>query len=490
MAGVADRHHPAARGGGTHQRGRVGPAAHRLLGGPQVGPTEQQPGVEQQHGGVPATRDRLGARGRHDHGTLVVARSASTWPLEDDCRTVTPGSARPISSAVRASPSTGARSPCPPHSGQVHPAATGRAPGAHRRPVARGDAQRAVADRAVGRRAAVVARQPGRVADSRRLHQHRPGATPSRSSRSASRGSREWAAGSRPVAARRRRRPTRSRTVARGAWTSLAQPVRTRYSASTLRAWAASTAAQPVWLGAQEQHLAGVGVRRPRLVEEVVAVVPDRHQAEVVHRREGGGAGADDHAHGPASYGQEGGVALGRARVGAEHDVAALAQAVGQGGVEPGHVAVVGSADQRAAPAGDGRDDGLGEQVGPVVAGQHRPHRPRRAALAPARRAAASPPSYAAADSAARSAVSRWRSAPTAASRWWRGAAGRRAAARRSGCRRSARPPAAVSSAIVGGEHRLGTDHAPQGLQRAGVLGGRRRARSRTRRRPGRRSAP
>ena len=38
----------------------------------------------------------------------------------------------------------------------------------------------------------------------------------------------------------------RSRTRSRGAATSVAQPVRRRYSASTLRAWAASTAAQPV----------------------------------------------------------------------------------------------------------------------------------------------------------------------------------------------------------------------------------------------------
>ena len=40
----------------------------------------------------------------------------------------------------------------------------------------------------------------------------------------------------------------------------------------------------PGLLGPHEQHLAGVRVRRPRLGEQVVAVVPDRHQPEIVNR--------------------------------------------------------------------------------------------------------------------------------------------------------------------------------------------------------------
>jgi hypothetical protein len=52
--------------------------------------------------------------------------------------------------------------------------------------------------------------------------------------------------------------------------------------------------------GAGEQNLARVGVRRPGLGMQVVAVVPDRHEAEVGHRCEGRGARADDDAARPA----------------------------------------------------------------------------------------------------------------------------------------------------------------------------------------------
>ena len=48
--------------------------------------------------------------------------------------------------------------------------------------------------------------------------------------------------------------------------------------------------------GAQRQHLAGVRVGRVPLGVQVVAVVPDHGQPEVAHRREHGGAGADDGA--------------------------------------------------------------------------------------------------------------------------------------------------------------------------------------------------
>ena len=131
-------------------------------------------------------------------------------------------------------------------------------------------------------------------------------------------------------------------------------------------------------LRAHQEHLAGVGVRRPRLVVQVVTVVPDRYQAEVLHRREHGCSGADHDAHGPAPDRQEGAVALGRAGVRRQHDVAALAHPLGERGVEAGHVAMVGHADQRS-PAGAGRrDHGLGQHLGPVVAGQDRPDGPGR----------------------------------------------------------------------------------------------------------------
>ena len=58
-------------------------------------------------------------------------------------------------------------------------------------------------------------------------------------------------------------------------------------------------------LGAHEQHLAGVGVRRPRLVVQVVAVVPDRDQSEVAHRRERRGSRADHDPDGTAGDREE-----------------------------------------------------------------------------------------------------------------------------------------------------------------------------------------
>ena len=84
-----------------------------------------------------------------------------------------------------------------------------------------------------------------------------------------------------------------------------------RYSASTRAGEAADQRGGALALGAQQQHLAGVRVRRPGLGVQVVAVVPDRHQAEVVDRREGGGAGADDDPPRAARDGEE--VAVARA---------------------------------------------------------------------------------------------------------------------------------------------------------------------------------
>ena len=106
-------------------------------------------------------------------------------------------------------------------------------------------------------------------------------------------------------------------------------------------------------LGPRQQHLAGMGVRRARLGVEVVAVVPDRHQPEVVHRREGRRTGADHDPPGAAGDGEELAVAAGRARAGGEHDVVPGPEHLGEGGVDAGHVAVVGDAEHAPAPAGE-----------------------------------------------------------------------------------------------------------------------------------------
>ena len=245
-----------------------------------------------------------------------------------------------------------------------------------------------MADGAEGRRTAAVAGEPGRVADARRLHQHRPRLD-----------------GVAQQVERLGRHPGRAGTgVALEVVVGVAGQVHgdaLAYDVARADDLGGPAGAEEVLrldaarvrrqhgraaglLRAHEQHLAGVGVRRPRLVVEVVTVVPDRHQAEVLHRREHGGAGADHDAHRPAADRQERAVALRRAGVGRQHHVAALPQPLGERRVEPSDVAVVGHADERAAARGGGRDHGLGQDLGPVVAGQHRPDGAGRLARPPA----------------------------------------------------------------------------------------------------------
>ena len=110
---------------------------------------------------------------------------------------------------------------------------------------------------------------------------------------------------------------TRSRSTSRGAAISWAQPELTSCWASTERAKPPTRSRGLLLLGAQQQHLAGVGVGRARLGVEVVAVVPDRDQAEVVDRREGGRAGAEHDPAAAARDSEEVAVAGGGAGVGA-----------------------------------------------------------------------------------------------------------------------------------------------------------------------------
>ena len=261
--------------------------------------------------------------------------------------------------------------------GAVPAGGGGGAPGALGRARGPAQAQRPVADGALGRGAAAVAGQPGRVARPRRLHQHRPvlDGLAQQGERLAGQPGRPCpgVAGEVVVGvAGQAHRDAGPDDVAGGH--DLGGPVG---ADEVLRLDAAGVGRQQGGgaglLGAHEQDLAGVGVRRPRLVVQVVAVVPDRDQAEVVHRCERGGPGADDDAHRPAADRQEGAVALGRTRVRGEHDVPALAETLGQGGVETVDVAVVGHADEGAPAGRRGRGHRLGQEVGPVVAGHDGP---------------------------------------------------------------------------------------------------------------------
>jgi hypothetical protein len=133
--------------------------------------------------------------------------------------------------------------------------------------------------------------------------------------------------------------------------------------------------------GAQQQDVAGVGVRRPRLGVQVVAVVPDRDEAQVGHRCERRPATPDHDPPGAPRDGQEVAVARGRTRARGQHHVVALAEEREQRGVEARGVLAVGHAQHGSAAVAQGRGSSLGEHGGPVVAGGGRPHRARGAAL-------------------------------------------------------------------------------------------------------------
>ena len=386
--------------------------------------------------------------------------------------------AQPAASALRAPPRVG---------GGAAPA-TGRW---CRRP---GERQRAGADRAPRRGPAALARQGERVARARRLHEHRPVAQACRAAR---RGPR---AGSGPgvrVAFDARvgrpadphREPLAEQVAGGG---DLLRPARAE---QVLGLHAAREATQErgraLALGAQQQRLAGVGVGRPRLGVEVVTVVPDRHQAEVVHRRERRAAGADHDPPGAARDRQEVAVAGGRTAVGGEHDVVVGTEDRGQRGVDPRDVLDVGRAHSAPRPPAAACAGGLREQPRPVVAGGGAP-RPR-AGLPPSRvlevrGAACRDAPQAAAAASARHPGS---ASPGAEGCFsvvaWRGGTARRSTSERTPAYRWA--SAAASSAMAG----LST-RSPLTTRRSGVSVPTCSVRStrprRTRRRPDRRNGP
>ena len=112
-----------------------------------------------------------------------------------------------------------------------------------------------------------------------------------------------------------------------------------------------------------------MGVGRPRLVVQVVAVVPPRHQPEVPHWRKRRSAGADHDLHVPTQHLEPGGVASLRPLIGGEPDVPARTEQCGQGSVDPGDVTVVRHDDDRAAAALERGACRLGQQVGQSAAG-------------------------------------------------------------------------------------------------------------------------
>ena len=138
---------------------RVGPAAHGLLPGAQVGPRQHQPGVEQHHGGVPALGDGLGPRRGHHDGRLRADLGQDRLPRgRRPYRRRREGPAELLGGPQRrrrpGRAARGARTPRTPSPG-------GRCRTSGRRGGGRGsrDGQRALADRAAGGGAAALAGQ-------------------------------------------------------------------------------------------------------------------------------------------------------------------------------------------------------------------------------------------------------------------------------------------------------------------------------------------
>ncbi len=128
-------------------------------------------------------------------------------------------------------------------------------------------------------------------------------------------------------------------------------------------------------VGAGDQDVARVRVRRARLGVQVVAVVPDHEQARVRHRRERGRARADDDARPAAADGQPPPVPLRRPQVRGQRDDGIAAHPCRAGRRQRVDVPLVGHDEQGAAPAAGGRRRGLREPGRPVLSGQGLPDR-------------------------------------------------------------------------------------------------------------------
>ena len=131
----------------------------------------------------------------------------------------------------------------------------------------------------------------------------------------------------------------------------------------------------------QGQHLAGVRVGRPGFGQQVVAVVPQRDEAEVPDRGEGRGPVADHHPDLPPEGPQEGPVPGRRSRLGDEHGEAGRSEGLAAGLLQQLDVALVGDDEHRTPAAVDRGPCGGGEPAGPVAAavgaGRHLPGGPR-----------------------------------------------------------------------------------------------------------------
>ncbi len=102
---------------------------------------------------------------------------------------------------------------------------------------------------------------------------------------------------------------------------------------------------------AQQEHLAGMRVGRAWLGVEIVAVVPHRHESEIVYGRKRRRPRAEHDLHLPSRDREERGVARCRRRCGRQHDVMTRTQHLGECCIPARDVSYVGHADDRASSA-------------------------------------------------------------------------------------------------------------------------------------------
>ena len=224
---------------------------------------------------------------------------------------------------------------------------------ATRRPGSTGTTQRPTARRAPRRRPAGLTHQARQIPGPRHLHQHRPRPQP--------------LTGDLESAMRQPRRPSRRiagqvrvrlpRDVHRRSRCPDHRPIRDQlvgvprlHQRGRLRRTREPTEQHRTLLpeSPEQQDFPRMRVRRPRLGVRVVAVVPQRDQPELRHRRERGRPRPDHHPRTPAQRREEGPVASRRPEVRGQRDEPRLPEHRRTGRCQPLEVTRVRHEQQRA----------------------------------------------------------------------------------------------------------------------------------------------
>ena len=393
---------------GPDQRGGGQPAAQRLLPRAQARAAEQRPPVEEQRGGVAreGLRPRRGDDERWPVGNprqhQVTARgdNLDAWEGAAEflggARRAGDERAQPVVTAARTAPAPGERA----------------APPAVWRGVLAGQQQRAVARGSAGQRrapglnAAAAAGDRGEVAAPRHLDENgtrlqpRP-RDPQRQAGEPCQG-RRLVPGDLPVVGGRPH-PRRGGAHRDAVGGQVPGPAgRDELRQFGCAGEPADEGAGAGQVGAECEHLPGVRVGGARLLVQVVAVIPEHHEAQVLYRGEHGRAGARDDQRLAAPDREPAAVPLRGAQVGGERDIAghrtrlrgagvlgarhARGGGAGHGGhrrerlIDAGQVAGVWHHDQGTAAGARRSDGGERDLLRPVGSWERRPGRPGRAA--------------------------------------------------------------------------------------------------------------